>query len=76
MWRCLPSNRQLDLFAKFDEAKSGRLMSMLDKVNSRFGTGALKLAISGGHVAENAAMRRDRKSPNYTTSWNEIQLAK
>lgn len=69
------SVRQMDLFAKFDEAKSDRLMSVLDNVNRKFGSGALRLANTTGYVAENSAMRRDRKSRNYTTSWEELAEA-
>jgi len=58
---------QGDLFAAQDE---GKLTQVMDRVNARFGKGVLKLAQDG---TQNAwAMRQDRKSPGYTTHWEEV----
>ena len=67
--------QQLDLFSKFDEGKSERLMSVLDKVNAKYGSRTLRPAITAGGCADNSAMRRERKSQNYTTKWEEIPVA-
>ena len=52
------------------EARSSRLMKVMDTINHRMGQDTLKLASSG---TENSwRMRRGFKSPNYTTHWAEI----
>lgn len=59
-----------------DEAgqeKSERLMGVMDSINRRMGKGSMAIAASGTH--RSWAMRRDRKSPNYTTDWNELPTA-
>lgn len=63
--------------------RSQRLMQALDAVNARFGAQALRLGSSGGGggppapgCAEPAArpwqMRQQRRSPRYTTRWDEL----
>jgi len=63
--------------------RSQRLMQALDAVNARFGAQALRLGSSGGGggppapgCAEPAArpwqMRQQRRSPCYTTRWDEL----
>jgi DNA polymerase V len=69
------SARQLDLFSSFDESRSSRLMAAMDAVNSRYGQDTLRLAITSGQGAAASAMRRERKSPGFTTRWNEIPVA-
>lgn len=61
----------------FDEpekqAKSARMMSVMDSINRRMGQGSLTVAASGVH--QGWAMRRERKSPSYTTEWHELPVA-
>ena len=52
-----------------------RLMEALDELNQRYGRGTLKLASAGIEAkGERAswAMRQERRSPAYTTSWNDM----
>lgn len=67
--------RQLDMFSRFDEAKSARLMAALDGVNARFGSNTLRLANTTGQMGDKSSMRRERKSPNYTTRWSDLPVA-
>lgn len=54
-------------------------MSVLDRLNSRFGRGTVRMASSG--VAKGAApssagwqMRQERRTPRYTTRWDELAV--
>lgn len=47
-----------------------RLMDAVDGLNTRFGRGTVKVS-TGGLLGE-WAMRQERKSPNYTTDWDEV----
>jgi DNA polymerase V len=57
-----------------EQAKSAKLMQVMDSINRRMGKGSLTIAASG--TRQRWAMRRDRKSPNYTTEWGELPVAK
>lgn len=58
----------------FDDApgqeKMGRLSRVMDDINRRMGPDSITIAASG--INRRWAMRRDRKSPSYTTDWNEL----
>jgi DNA polymerase V len=45
-------------------------MTTLDKLNRKFGKGTIKLASEG--TKRSWVMRRDLKSPNYTTEWKDL----
>jgi DNA polymerase V len=47
-----------------------RLMKAIDGLNSRFGRGTIK--VSTGGMRGEWGMLQERKSPNYTTGWNEL----
>lgn len=66
-----PGGQQLDIFgfSKPDE-KAQTLMSTMDKLNRKFGKGTIKLASEG--TKKSWVMRRELKSPNYTTDWNDL----
>lgn len=52
-----------------------RLMGVLDELNQRYGRGAVKLACAGVEATgERAswAMRQERRSPAYTTCWEDM----
>jgi DNA polymerase V len=54
-----------------------KLMTAFDEVNRRFGRGAIALAGAGATKDVKAwAMRQDRKTPGYTTSWTEMPVAR
>jgi DNA polymerase V len=63
-------NRQFSLLDGPDgkgEARSDKLMAVLDGINQRYGRGSLRLAAEG--VDRSWRMRRGNLSPRYTTDW-------
>ncbi|GAA4018131.1 DUF4113 domain-containing protein [Actimicrobium antarcticum] len=70
-----PCVQQQLLFTTFgDGAKSAAMMRTLDGLNQRFGKGAVRVAAAG--IRNDWAMTRERKTPNYTTCWSEIPVAR
>ena len=70
----LPASQvQTDLFDQQDPARSTRLMMALDAVNHRWGAGTLAYASSG--LAPSWTTQFHRRSPAYTTDWNELPVA-
>ena len=51
-------------------ASDDRLMSALDKLNERYGRGIVKVSTQGAF--KSWQMRQERKSPSYTTDWQQI----
>ena len=68
------SQVQADLFEHHDRVRSTRLMSALDAVNERWGTGALQYASSG--ITKKWKTQFHRRSPAYTTQWDELPVVK
>ena len=66
------SQTQADLFDGQDRGKSKQLMSALDSINDRWGAGTLHYASSGITKAWKTEFRR--RSPAYTTDWNELPV--
>jgi DNA polymerase V len=69
------SNRQFSLFdgqGGAGDARSDRLMTVLDGINQRYGRGALRLAAEGGD--RTWQMRRGNLSPRYTTDWAALAV--
>jgi DNA polymerase V len=56
-----------------EQKKSDSLMHVMDAINHKMGQGSVGIAASG--VKQRWAMRRESKSPNYTTSWDELPVA-
>ena len=54
------------------QATDTRLMDALDGLNKRFGRGTVKVSTQGAH--KGWQMRQERKSPNYTTDWDEVPI--
>ena len=48
-------------------------MQIMDRINQKMGKGTLTIAASGTN--KRWAMRRESKSPNYTTEWSELPEA-
>jgi DNA polymerase V len=46
------------------------LMQVMDRINATYGSGTLRSAAEG--VRQGWKMKRERKSPAYTTQWNEL----
>jgi DNA polymerase V len=57
-----------------DDGKSSQRMQVMDAINRKMGKDTITLAATG--VQRRWAMRRDRKSPNYTSSWDELPVAR
>ncbi len=56
------------------KGKSAGLMKALDSINSRFGNTVIRSAATG--TAQAWQMRSDKRSPNYTTRWDELPVAR
>ncbi len=63
-----------------DEERSrdrAALMGALDSINSRYGRSTVLIGSAGtGRETRRWTMRRDRKTPEYTTRWDEIPIAR
>lgn len=53
-------------------AVNERLMQALDALNQRYGRGMVKVSTQGAH--QGWQMLQERKSPNYTTCWEEMPV--
>lgn len=60
-----------------EQARSGDRMRVMDAINRKMGPGSVTIASSGANSGKDRrwAMRRDVKSPNYTTEWDELPVA-
>ncbi len=74
----VPENQvQLSLFGGdegIDRARREKLSLAIDSLNSLMGRGTLKSAATG--IVPAWEMRREMKSPSYTTNWNDLALVK
>jgi DNA polymerase V len=67
--------RQSDIFQKIPEHQSKhseQLMQTIERINQKFGQSTLQLAAEG--YQKPWAMRRELKSPNYTTQWHDLPV--
>jgi DNA polymerase V len=75
---------ELDLFAETDEAATPKdrtaLMDAMDVLNRRFGRDSVRIgsATLASHGAEvrSWATRQERRSPRFTTRWDEMPVVK
>ena len=68
-------HKQLSLFAPDGGERAARLMQKLDALNARFGKNSVQIATALGAVGKNPASwqgRAQRRTPAYTTSWEEL----
>jgi DNA polymerase V len=56
-----------------EQAKSDGMMRVMDAINRKMGPGSVTVAASG--IQQRWKMRRERKSPSYTTEWSELPVA-
>lgn len=63
------THRQGDLLEP-ETTSNANLMQALDKLNLRYGRGTVKVSTQGAF--NDWQMRQERKSPNYTTAWDEV----
>jgi DNA polymerase V len=54
------------------QATSTKLMDALDGLNKRFGRGTVKVSTQGAY--REWQMKQERKSPDYTTNWDEVPI--
>lgn len=66
-------NRQLNLFEP-DNHASEQLMTAVDRINHRYGRLTLRFGAMGMQRAD-WHMRQEKRSPGYTTDWNELPEA-
>lgn len=66
--------RQTHLFDTKDPERSARLMTITDHINTQMGTGTIQYAAVG--LKPQWIMRRARRSPRYTTKWEELVQVK
>ena len=70
---------ELDLQDEQDDAPPDRtsLMGVLDQLNARYGRGSVQLASAGGSCEPQVwAMKQERKTPQYTTCWQDLPVAR
>ena len=69
---------QQSLFENLEcKGKSAHLMKVMDEINTRFGNAAIRSAASGTQDSKQAwQMRSNNRSPNYTTKWDELPVAR
>lgn len=66
---------QPDLFDEPEErSRADARMRVIDQINRKMGKGSVSIAAEGIH--QRWAMRRERKSPDYTCDWNELPEAR
>lgn len=67
---CQRTEHTLDLFAPQQSPAADRVMGVLDSINSRWGRGTIRPGAVP--VAPDWAMRRELKSPSYTTDLDDL----
>jgi DNA polymerase V len=67
---CQPGEFTEDLFATTQSAEATNLMTVLDKINERWGRGTLRSA--GVPISPDWAMRREMMSQSYTTKLDQL----
>jgi DNA polymerase V len=50
-----------------------KLMGVLDKANTKWGGGTMRIGSAGVRAARAWTMRREMLSPAYTTDWNQLR---
>jgi DNA polymerase V len=65
------THRQGDLLEP-ETTSNTELMKTLDTLNQRYGRGTVKVSTQGAF--KDWQMLQERKSPNYTTSWDEVPV--
>ncbi len=67
----------LDLDAGQEDCRGPKLMHAMDAMNQRFGRGTVHLASTGASLAHRTwEMRQQRRTPDYTTNWNALPVAR
>ena len=64
-------NVQMNLFSRTKD--NTRLMQVMDQINAVWGRGTLHSAAEG--LQKDWKMKREKKSPGYTTCWDQLPVA-
>jgi DNA polymerase V len=67
-----PVTRQQGDLLETAPASDSRLMQALDSLNKRYGRGAVKVSTQG--IYDQWQMRQERKSPCYSTRWDQLPV--
>ena len=65
---------QTHLFDQHDRERSQKLMAAIDTINREWGSGTIRYAAVG--LRPGWLMRCARRSPRYTTRWEELAVAR
>jgi DNA polymerase V len=68
------AQRQLDMFALNNIDRQDHLYRAVDNLNAKYGSGTIHPVSCG--IKQRWAMRRNYRSPRYTTSWSELPVAR
>ncbi len=63
---------QISMFDTKDRLRMARITELVDKVNNVMGKGTLMYAAEG--IKKEWAMKRNMKSPHYTTQWQDLPV--
>ena len=63
---------QVDMFDTTDHEKQGRVASVMDHLNQRYGRDTISFAVQGTTGKRPWQSRFNRRSPSYTTDWDEL----
>jgi DNA polymerase V len=67
----VPKNiEQISLFDTVDRVKQQKISDLMDKINLEMGSGSIVFASTG--IKREWKMKRELKSPQFTTRWEEI----
>jgi DNA polymerase V len=73
---CSLQQGELDLDGD-DSRDRGKLMRALDGLNQRYGKGSVLMASAGLAGSKRVwSMKQERRTPGYTTSWDDVPLAR
>lgn len=75
LWDIVPETYyQEDIFAVNTPNKNNSVMQVLDNINRKYGKSTIHLAAEG--FGKEWLARSHKKSPNYTTQWNELAVVR
>jgi DNA polymerase V len=70
------TTHQFGLFDEGQSKQSGHLMAVIDQINQQHGRGSVFVAAQGNNPSRIWYMRQQYLSPQYTTKWGDIPIAK
>jgi DNA polymerase V len=67
---------QGDLFASAQPRERDALSQVVDTINRNFGRGTVRTAVELAGQARHWKMRQERRTPRYTTRWDELAIVR